>query len=777
MSSAFPRRRASSVVALVVACAALLGACHTDGPPAVARVVVSGVADTITVGDTRSLVAALSDANGSPITGRGVSWTSSDNAVATVDGAGALTALAPGRTTVTATSEGRTGQLVVNVRRRPVASLVADRLADTVWLARTQTLRAQPRDANGTALSDRVVTWSSPDSAVLSVATATDGSVLLRGTALGSARLVAQSEGVTTTITVAVVPVPVAKLTLAAPDTVLVGRTVTLRASAIAPDGTPLASADLAGRSVTWSTDRAGVISVAGLPDDAGRSPSGYTATARGVGTGNATVSVRIDGAEARYTMIAARLPVARLSFPSATIALGVGDSRTITMSALDLDGNAVFGAPIAYSLGGTAGAVRVTPGTAADGSPTLTLDGLATGTATVNAEVDGRTALLAVTVTTAGTTFRAFPTTITAAPGAVGRLSASLVDGSGTPVVTGPVSWRSTNAAVVTVDASGRATMVAPGTASLVATSGGSLTASVAVTVAKAPVGSYHIEIVPVGVVSQAVIDAATQAAHRWERVITTALPAEIVQMSANECDVGTSQIQRLTDGLIVYLMVQPIDGSRGTLAYAGPCAVREARYGGLPIVGSMTVDKADVSLLTGSTGALALDVLTHELGHVLGIGTMWDADGPMGNLIRDPAADIRFIGAAASAATVRLGLTTDAAAGVPVEDEGGMGTAGGHWRERVFLGELMTGWINDAPNPLSVVTVQALRDIGYQVTETGADIVSPSSIVGGAAAFSRVPLPGALTAPLQIGERLLKPRYVIGKGGTRRLGPQARQ
>jgi len=248
-------------------------------------------------------------------------------------------------------------------------------------------------------------------------------------------------------------------------------------------------------------------------------------------------------------------------------------------------------------------------------------------------------------------------------------------------------------------------------------------------------------------------------------------------VQMSANECDVGTSQIQRLTDGLIVYLMVQPIDGSRGTLAYAGPCAVREARYGGLPIVGSMTVDKADVSLLTGSTGALALDVLTHELGHVLGIGTMWDADGPMGNLIRDPAADIRFTGAAASAATVRLGLTTDAAAGVPVEDEGGMGTAGGHWRERVFLGELMTGWINDAPNPLSVVTVQALRDIGYQVTETGADIVSPSSIVGGSAAFSRAPLPGALTAPLQIGERLLKPRYVIGKSGTRRLGPQARQ
>src|SRR5207237_578070 len=84
------------------------------------------------------------------------------------------------------------------------------------------------------------------------------------------------------------------------------------------------------------------------------------------------------------------------------------------------------------------------------------------------------------------------------------------------------------------------------------------------------------------------------------------------------------------------------------------------------------------------------------------------------------------------------RLGGAVRTAEGAPVEDTGGLGTAGSHWRERVFLGELMTGWIGPAPNPLSIVTVQSLADLGYTVTETGADIVSPVSLTGGSALYS---------------------------------------
>jgi hypothetical protein len=769
------RRLAAALLA-----AALLDACQgADAPVPVARVAVSGVAgltDSMTVGDTRPLVVALSNAKGGTLTGRAVAWTSSDAAVATIDPtSGVLTAVAPGRATITATSEGRTGELAVAVRRKPVASLAVERATDTLWLGRTKTLRAQPRDASGGTLGDRTIAWSVGDSGVVSAATAADGSVLLRGTALGTTQLVATSESARTTIALVVVPVPVAKLTLSAPDTVMLGRTATLRATATAPDGSTLTSADLAGRSVTWASDRTGVITVAGVADAAGSSPSGFTALARGVGAGNATVAVAIDGASARYTMLAVRAPVARLSFPSGAATVAVGGSTTVEVSVTDAEGFTVLDAPLTYTVTSGGSVVRATPLVRADGTAAIRLNGLAAGSATVVVAADGRTASLAVSVSVSagGPELRAYPTAITAAPGARGRLTAQLTDGGQTS--TAIVTWSSSNPAVMMVDAvTGHVSAVAAGTASIVATSAAGLTARVPVTVTAAPTSAFHIEIVPVGNVPQAVVNAALQATARWERVITAALPAVQLDLQSGQCDEGTAALSRLSTGVVVYLMSKSIDGSRGVLAYAGPCATRDLAHGGLPIAGALTVDADDAALLTGP---LALDVLTHELGHVLGIGIpgVWDST-PAGALVQGQDASVRFVGANASAASVRIGATASVAEGVPIEDTGGLGTAGGHWRERVFLGELMTGWVGTAPNPLSVVTVQALHDLGYGVSETGADIVSPGSLVGGSALFSRSPLGGAATA-FRLGEKILTPKFVVGSGVKRRIGPQGKQ
>ena len=56
-----------------------------------------------------------------------------------------------------------------------------------------------------------------------------------------------------------------------------------------------------------------------------------------------------------------------------------------------------------------------------------------------------------------------------------------------------------------------------------------------------------------------------------------------------------------------------------------------------------------------------------------------------------------------------------------MPVENTGGPGTAGGHWRETVFRNELMSGFISAPGNPLSRVTVASLGDLGY-VVDAGA-------------------------------------------------------
>lgn len=72
-------------------------------------------ADTMLAGATALLAATVRSAAGTPQPGESVSWSTSDAAVATVDAAGRLTAVAPGRATLTATSGARTGTLELRV--------------------------------------------------------------------------------------------------------------------------------------------------------------------------------------------------------------------------------------------------------------------------------------------------------------------------------------------------------------------------------------------------------------------------------------------------------------------------------------------------------------------------------------------------------------------------------------------------------------------------------------------------------------------------------------
>src|SRR5207247_9995067 len=66
-------------------------------------------------GATQQLVATLKDASGNVLTGRTITWTSSNEAVATVSTGGLETAVAAGSATITAASGGITGTVSVNV--------------------------------------------------------------------------------------------------------------------------------------------------------------------------------------------------------------------------------------------------------------------------------------------------------------------------------------------------------------------------------------------------------------------------------------------------------------------------------------------------------------------------------------------------------------------------------------------------------------------------------------------------------------------------------------
>ena len=90
----------------------------------VASVTVSPPTANLTVGQAVQLTATPKDANGNPLTGRPVSWTTSDGTIASVNGGGLVTGVAAGGpVTITATSEGQSGTAAISVTP-PSASVV-----------------------------------------------------------------------------------------------------------------------------------------------------------------------------------------------------------------------------------------------------------------------------------------------------------------------------------------------------------------------------------------------------------------------------------------------------------------------------------------------------------------------------------------------------------------------------------------------------------------------------------------------------------------------------
>ncbi len=196
------------------------------------------------------------------------------------------------------------------------------------------------------------------------------------------------------------------------------------------------------------------------------------------------------------------------------------------------------------------------------------------------------------------------------------------------------------------------------------------------------------------------------TQAADRWAQVIVGDLP--------NATYNGVA-----VDDVLIDASGVAIDGAGGVLGQAGPDRLRSGSL--LPVHGVMQFDTADLAQLE-ATGQL-FNVIVHEMGHVLGIGTIWQQKGL---LTGAGGTNPRFTGAQATAAYNQIFGTTGA---VPVENSGGSGTRDAHWRESVFGRELMTGFLNSGTNPLSRVTAASLADLGYTVDLNAADAYTPPS------------------------------------------------
>ena len=266
------------------------------------------------------------------------------------------------------------------------------------------------------------------------------------------------------------------------------------------------------------------------------------------------------------------------------------------------------------------------------------------------------------------------------------------------------------------------------------------------------APVPEYHIELVtpdpdawPPGAVDDLI-----WATARWSEVIVADVPDVSIPVR-DQSDCGVSGV---VDDLVILVEFLVIDGPGGVLGRAGPLCLRENL---LTISGVMEFDVADYD------PAFFRQTALHEIGHVVGIGTLW----PDKNFLINPSCgafgcisgiDVRYSGEYANREWRDLASTTSS---VPVENLRGPGSSDAHWREDSPMeNELMSPALSAFFEPLSRITVGAVEDLGYVVDYAAADPFVPQ--LSGH--------DGELPFQIPYGdERLHRPVYVFQSDGTR--------
>ncbi|MGE3414069.1 MAG: Ig-like domain-containing protein [Dehalococcoidia bacterium] len=163
----------------------------TVTPPPVATVTVALGSPTLAAGGTTAAIATTLDASGAVLTGRTVTWSSSNAAVASVAANGQVSALAPGTASIIATSEGRTGSAQLTVTQPPVVSVQVFG-TQRVKVGDPYQLTVEARLADGT-LVQRPITYSIATQGSMTIS----GSGVLTALQTGTLAFTVTVEGVT----------------------------------------------------------------------------------------------------------------------------------------------------------------------------------------------------------------------------------------------------------------------------------------------------------------------------------------------------------------------------------------------------------------------------------------------------------------------------------------------------------------------------------------------------------------------------------------------------
>jgi len=336
----------------------------------VTSVSVSLVPDTLVVGGVEQAVATTAP------TGRAVTWSSSNTAIATITAGGRITAVSPGVDTITATaSNGVSGSEALTVTNVPVTNVTVTLTPDTLAIGATETAAAT------TTPSGQSVTWSSSNTGV---ATINASSGLVTAVGLGATTITATaagnvkgSEGLTVTLnSVAVTPNPIVD-------------TVGGSAHQATATGLDVHGNTVAGVTFTWTTKSGNTVAsvnAGGLVTGVAAGNDTVYATGGGK-TGAAAVSVAPAAPPAVASVVVT--PSSSMTFATAPNNSAV----TLTGTAYDASNNVIPGVTLTWASSNTGVATVV------NGTVTPTGSGAATVMITATAPNNVQSAPVSVVV------------------------------------------------------------------------------------------------------------------------------------------------------------------------------------------------------------------------------------------------------------------------------------------------------------------------------------------------------------------------------------------
>jgi len=401
---------------------------------------------SLAVGSRAVLKAEPRDSRGRIVRGVTVTWKSSRTSVATVDHDGAVTAEAAGGALITATVNGRSASAAVNVSAAPAASVTIALPNDSLGTGRSMLASATPLDASGNPVTGRPLAWQSSNPSVATISS--NGTIVALVAGQTTISVICDGKVASQKLTVAI---PAARTVSVLPATAQLLLTSSSKLTAEVRDQFGVI---LTGQPVTWSSTASSVVSV------------NSTGSVTAVSLGTATVRATSGSLVGSSVVTVQNIPVATVTVSPLNPEVEVGSSLAFTATPRDSAGNTLNNRPVVWTT--SSAAVATVSGTGV-------VQGVAQGTTTITATIEGKSASTTVSVVAplpppvAQVTVTLNSSVVTVGQATTARARA--YDASGVELTGLPVQFETDQPAVASVSQDGRVKGWLPGSATITAT------------------------------------------------------------------------------------------------------------------------------------------------------------------------------------------------------------------------------------------------------------------------------------------------------------------